>query len=230
MRHRPVRLYETQQIAQILEELYAGRTGEISVQLAGHYAADEEREKAAEYLHQAGDRARGLYAYQEAIDYYQRALAFLQELEEHGQAARTLMKLGLTYHLALDFRRARQAYEEGFALWQRAGEVHVGAPSLPAAQILRVGSETPTGLDPSTNRDVYSTQVVEQLFSGLAERTSETGVVPDVARSWEVTEGGRRYLFHLREDVRWSDGTPVTAGDFEYAWKRALDPAITATQ
>jgi len=48
--------------------------------------------------------------------------------------------------------------------------------------------------------------------------------VPDVARSWEVSKGGHGYLFHLRDDVRWSDGMPVTAGDFEYAWKRVLDP------
>jgi len=46
-----------------------------------------------------------------------------------------------------------------------------------------------------------------------------------VARSWEVLEGGRKYVFHLRDDVRWSDGAPVTARDFAYAWKRVLDPA-----
>jgi len=50
-------------------------------------------------------------------------------------------------------------------------------------------------------------------------------VVPDVARSWEVLEGGRKYVFHLRDDVCWSDGRPVTAHDFEYAWKRVLNPA-----
>jgi oligopeptide transport system substrate-binding protein len=49
-------------------------------------------------------------------------------------------------------------------------------------------------------------------------------IVPDVARSWDVSSGGRKYVFHMRDDVRWSDGTPVTAGDFEYAWKRVLDP------
>lgn len=53
--------------------------------------------------------------------------------------------------------------------------------------------------------------------------------MPDVARSWEVSGGGRKYVFHLRADVRWSDGTPVTAGDFEYAWKRRLDPSVEAT-
>ena len=50
-------------------------------------------------------------------------------------------------------------------------------------------------------------------------------IMPDVARSWELSANGRRYVFHLRDDVRWSDGAPVTAGDFECAWKRMLDPA-----
>jgi oligopeptide transport system substrate-binding protein len=45
-----------------------------------------------------------------------------------------------------------------------------------------------------------------------------------VARSWQVLEGGRKFIFHLRDDVQWSDGRPVTAGDFAYAWKRVLDP------
>jgi oligopeptide transport system substrate-binding protein len=46
-----------------------------------------------------------------------------------------------------------------------------------------------------------------------------------VAYSWDVLEAGHKYIFHLRDDVKWSNGTPVTAGDFEYAWKRALHPA-----
>jgi len=66
--------------------------------------------------------------------------------------------------------------------------------------------------------------VIDQLLSGLVDLNAETDVVPDVARSWDVLEGGRKFVFHLRDDVRWSDGAPVTAGDFEYAWKRVLDP------
>jgi ABC-type oligopeptide transport system substrate-binding subunit len=53
-------------------------------------------------------------------------------------------------------------------------------------------------------------------------------VVPDVARTWEVRDGGRTYLFRLREDVRWSDGKTITAGDFAYGLRRALDPSIGA--
>jgi oligopeptide transport system substrate-binding protein len=135
------------------------------------------------------------------------------------------MKLGLTYHSAFDFRAARQAYEEGFALRQRAGEMQPAVPAPLAPHALRMCWELATALDPTMAKDAVSTAIIEQLFSGLVEHTPEMDVVPDVARSWEVSEGGRRYVFHLREDLRWSDGTLLTAGDFEFAWKRALDPA-----
>jgi len=213
------------EIAEILEELYAGRTEEITVQLARHYTEAGEGEKAVEYLLQAGDRARGLYAHHEAIGYYEQALTFLKEQGDNERAARTLMKLGLTCHTAFDYRQARQAYEEGFALWQRAGETQPAVPPPPAPHALRVGWGDPPTLDPTMAGDATSISVIDQLFSGLAERTPEMDVVPDVARSWEVLDGGHRYVFHLRDDVRWSDGTPVTAGDFEYAWKQVLHPA-----
>ncbi|NIO68072.1 MAG: hypothetical protein GTN71_03175, partial [Anaerolineae bacterium] len=194
--------------------------------IADHLELAGRSAEATNYLLQAGDRARGLYAHQEAIGSYRRALALLKEQGEHERAARTLMKLGLTYHTAFDFQQARQAYEEGFALWQRAGEIQEGVPPPPAPHALRVVWQTPpTTLDPTIPGDIYSLAVIDQLFSGLLELTPEMDVVPEVAQSWEMVEGGRKYVFHLRDDVRWSDGTPVTAEDFEYAWKRVLDPA-----
>ncbi|MFQ5595547.1 MAG: ABC transporter substrate-binding protein [Anaerolineae bacterium] len=214
------------EIAEVLEDLYAEWTDEITVQLARHYAEAGEGEKAVHYLLQAGDRARGLYAHQEAIGYYERALGLLKEQGDYEQAARTLMKLGLTYHTAFDFQQARQAYEEGFVLWQRAGEMQPSVPPPLAPHAMRVRYfHPPKTLDPAMAGEVSSGRVIRQLFSGLVELTPEMDVVPDVARGWEVLEGGRKYVFHLRDDVRWSDGIPVTAGDFEYAWKRVLDPS-----
>ncbi|HSR31365.1 MAG TPA: ABC transporter substrate-binding protein, partial [Anaerolineae bacterium] len=213
------------EIAKVLEELYEGQTEEITPQLAHHYAEAGEGEKAIGYLLEAGDRARMLYAQTEAIDYYQRALVFLREQWEPERTARTLMKLGLTYDAAFDFRRARQAYDEGFALWQRAGQIQPPVGHSPAPHALRVPWLDMQTLDPTMVEDTISDCVIDQLFSGLVELSTEMGVVPDVARTWEVLEGGREYVFHLRDDVRWSDGKPVTAGDFEFAWKRTLDPA-----
>jgi ABC-type oligopeptide transport system substrate-binding subunit/tetratricopeptide (TPR) repeat protein len=213
------------EIAHVLEGLYQGRTEEIAVQLARHYTEAGEGQKAMGYLLQVGDKARELYAHQEAIAAYQQALMFLKEQGEYARAARTLMKLGLTYHTAFDFRQARQAYEEGFTLWQQAGRIRPAVPLRPAPHALRVLWNHPWTLDPIMAGEGTSMEVIEHLFSGLAEWSSEGDVVPDVARTWEVLEGGRSYIFHLREDVLWSDSTSVTARDFEYAWKRRLDPA-----
>jgi len=212
------------EVAAALEALYAGRVEEVAVQLARHYTEANEQEKAIDYLLQAGDRARMLYAYQEAIEYYERALVFLKEGRSYERTARTLMKLGLTYHIAFDFDRARQAYQEGFALWGYVVDVPVSLPS--AFHPLRVDwPYPPVSLDPAMAADVDTSGVVDQLFCGLVSLSADMEVIPDVARSWEVQADGSEYVFHLRDDVQWSDGMPVTAGDFVYAWRRVLDPA-----
>jgi ABC-type oligopeptide transport system substrate-binding subunit/DNA-binding SARP family transcriptional activator len=186
-------------------------------------------EKAIHYLLQAGDRARGLYAHREAIDYYRRALALLQEQQDYERAARTLMRLGLTYHNAFDYRQARQVYEEGFGLWQQAASA-VRAVPPPAPHALRMHWLDPaTRVDPALADARGSIRLIQQLFSGLVVLSPEMEVLPDAARTWEVSEGGRRYVFHLRGDSAWSDGVPVTAHDFEYAWKRVLDPLTGST-
>jgi oligopeptide transport system substrate-binding protein len=82
-----------------------------------------------------------------------------------------------------------------------------------------------TSLDGALAWDFGTQSLIAQLFCGLVELSPQLDVMPDVAQSWEVLDGGARYVFHLRDDVTWSDGVPVTAGDFEYAWKRRLDPA-----
>jgi ABC-type transport system substrate-binding protein len=211
------------EVAHVLEALYEGCTDEVAAQLAHHYTEAGEREKAVEYLSLAGDRARLAYAHQEAATHYRWALATLKELGRWGRAARTLMKLGTTYHSAFQFAEARQTYDEGFALWQRAGEK--GPTDLPPApHALRLPWVDPTTLDPASSMDEATGYVLNHLFSGLLEGTPDMSVVPDVAERWEIRADGREYVFHLRDDVRWSDGTPLTAEDFAYAWRRVLDP------
>jgi oligopeptide transport system substrate-binding protein len=207
-----------------LERLYPEQLDELAPILGWHFEEAGEIGKAIEYLLRAGDRARSLYASQEAIEAYQRALTWLKAQSEHERAARTLMKLGLTYHTAFDFRQSRQAYEEAFVLWQRAGDEQL--TSLPPApHPFRIAWDDPHTLDPNMAGDTRSVELCCQLFSGLVELSAEMNVTPDLAQRWETFDGGRRWLFYLRTDSRWSDGTPVTAGDFEYAWKRLLDPA-----
>jgi ABC-type oligopeptide transport system substrate-binding subunit len=204
------------------------RAGEYTAQIADHLELAGRRPEAIDYLLQAGDRARTVYAHQEATSAYQRALALQKELGDDEQAARTLMKLGLVYHTAFDFERARQAYQEGFALRQSGKRARAAARPAPAPHELRQLWSDPPTLDPILATSDTSRRLIEQLFAGLVDMTPELDVVPDVARAWEVSEGGRRYVFRLRDDVRWSDGVPVTAGDFEFAWKRLLNPATEA--
>ena len=213
-----------------METLYGSEAEALAGELAFHFEQARQldkrlTEKAITYLLLAGDRARTLYALQEAIDHYQQALALLKQQGEYERAARTLMKLGLTYHTAFDFPQARQTYQESFALWQRAGKVEVAIPPPPAPHALRVFWLNPPTLDPTITSSLASAAVISQLFSGLVESGPKLEVIPDLARSWEVLEGGRKYVFHLRDDARWSDGIPVTAEDIEYAWKRTLDPS-----
>jgi ABC-type oligopeptide transport system substrate-binding subunit len=212
------------EIAQALEELYQDRLEAVTVHLARHYAEAGQDEKAVDYLRQAGDRARGLYAHQEATNYYRQALIFQKKKGDYAGAARMLMQLGLTYHQAFDFKQARQAYDEGFTLWQQVKRFEVDSPLPPAPHALRLAWGEPVTLEPTMCADNCSEGIICNLFSGLLEQRPEMEITPDVAQSWEVRSGGREYLFQLRDDVRWSDGVPVTARDFEYAWKRILDP------
>jgi oligopeptide transport system substrate-binding protein len=216
------------QVACWLEVAAGKRIGEYLGLIAGHYELAGEGEKAVEYLLQAGDQARLTYACQEASGYYQRALPLLDEQGQLDLAARTLMKLGLTYDLTFNFQGARQAYEQGFAQWQRAAAAQT-EDLPPAPHPLRIPAGDPTTLDPTIADNIISSAKIHQLFSGLVELSSDAGVVPDVAQSWDVLEGGKEYIFHLREDVRWSDGRPVSARDFEYAWKRVLSEHTTFT-
>jgi ABC-type oligopeptide transport system substrate-binding subunit/class 3 adenylate cyclase len=214
------------QVGEALERLLPERTEEQVGLLAHHWERAEDPDKATEYLLRAGDKARIAYAHQEAVDFYQRALPFLKEQEDYDRAARTLMKLGLTYHAAFDFRRARRAHDEGFALWRRAAEEEPSRGPPLAPHPLRLGVFEPfSALDPAIAADPATVPLLAQFFSGLVDWGPGMEVVPDSAQSWEVVAGGRSYTFHLRDDLRWTDGRPVTAGDFEYAWKRLLDPA-----
>jgi ABC-type oligopeptide transport system substrate-binding subunit/DNA-binding SARP family transcriptional activator len=210
------------EIAATLEALYEGHTEDITVQLAHHYARARQRDKAVDYLVQAGDRARELYAHEEAADYYTQALEILRQQQDYERAARILMKLGLTHHIAFDFQRARNAYDEGLALWQRIGQGQPSPPSAPHA--LRMDWEDPVTLDPAGVADTDTVAIVSQLFTGLVEQTPDMDIVPGVARAWDILQDGHAYKFYLRDDAVWTDGTAVSAADFEYAWKRALDP------
>ncbi len=101
--------------------------------------------------------------------------------------------------------------------------------SSPTLRELRIpiSSEPPT-LDWSLATDNVSFDILTNLMEGLAQYNENLEPVPAVARSWEFSPDGKTVTFYLRDDVYWTDGRPVVAGDFEYSWKRLLNPATAA--
>ena len=81
-----------------------------------------------------------------------------------------------------------------------------------------------TSLDPQIVEDVSGSDVIRDLFEGLFNQDAKGNLVPGVATSYDVSDDKLTYTFHLRDNAKWSDGKPVTAGDFVYAWRRLADP------
>jgi oligopeptide transport system substrate-binding protein len=119
--------------------------------------------------------------------------------------------------------------DPGSAGRDAAGKAQIGGESgreLAARQVLRRGNGAePQSLDPHKSEGVPESNLQRDLFEGLVNDDADQGVVPGAARAWEVSADGTVYLFHMREDGRWSNGDPVTARDFEYGLRRSVDPA-----
>jgi oligopeptide transport system substrate-binding protein len=98
----------------------------------------------------------------------------------------------------------------------------------PADLRLANGTE-PKSLDPGLVTGEPEHVLVSALFEGLTRIDGKTSKpVPGVSSGWEISPDGTVYTFKLRPEARWSDGRPVTADDFVYAWKRMLDPKVGA--
>ncbi|AVK98074.1 peptide ABC transporter substrate-binding protein [Lysinibacillus sphaericus] len=87
---------------------------------------------------------------------------------------------------------------------------------------LVIPSEPPS-LHPQLATDSTSSAILINVFEGLTRADADGQPQPAMAEKWDVSEDGLTYTFHLR-DAKWTNGDPVVAGDFEYAWKWALNP------
>ncbi|MBE1444759.1 peptide ABC transporter substrate-binding protein [Paenibacillus sp. OAS669] len=82
----------------------------------------------------------------------------------------------------------------------------------------------PTSLDPPIGFDQASYDIVNNAFEGLTRLGKNHSPEPAMAKEWKVAPDGKKYTFTLRDGIKWTNGEPVKAADFEYAWKRLLDP------
>lgn len=88
----------------------------------------------------------------------------------------------------------------------------------------RGNSAEPQTLDPHKVSLVQEANISYDLFEGLLAYDAKAQLIPGVAESWTVSDDGTVYTFKLRADALWSNGDPVTANDFVFAWRRVVDP------
>ena len=92
-------------------------------------------------------------------------------------------------------------------------------------QVFRYALEAePATVDPAKSVGIPESMVELQIFEGLTRLDAKEQPQPGVAERWEISSDGLEYIFRLRADAKWSNGEPVTAHDFVFAWKRVLDP------
>ena len=92
-------------------------------------------------------------------------------------------------------------------------------------KILKVAKDTElASMDQHIATDGLSFEVIAATIEGLYTSDADGNAIPAIAKSYDVSEDGLVYTFHLREDAKWSNGDPVMANDFVYAWRRLVDP------
>ncbi len=107
------------------------------------------------------------------------------------------------------------------------GSLTLGALAGPAQAFsvdIANGAE-PGSLDPQKTNGVWETRITRALFERLVSYAADGSLEPGLAESWEISDDGKTYTFHLR-DAEWSDGEPITADDAVFALRRVLEPTI----
>ena len=85
-----------------------------------------------------------------------------------------------------------------------------------------------SSVDPQVVEDVTGAEIVRDLFEGLMNQDEDGNLVPGVATGFTTNDDKTVYTFTLRDNAKWSNGDPVVAGDFVYAWQRAVDPELSS--
>ena len=199
-------------VGRALERLHRDSPAEVLGLLAWHFAESDQPRLAIDYLLRAGDAARAIFANREARDFYLQAVDLLAD--DDPRSRETLLRLGLSHHLAFEFQQASDAYERAFRLPAPPPPV-----SRPSAEV-EVLFGPVWQLTPGHAYVVDQVWLVHQLFRGLLTLDADLNLVPDVAEEFSIASDGLTYRFRLRPDATWSDGVRVTADDFAYTFAR----------
>ncbi len=109
----------------------------------------------------------------------------------------------------------------------RAADVPAGTKLAPVQELVRHIKDEPASLDPMKAVGLPEIQVIRDLFEGLVNENEKGELIPGVATKWRSSDN-RTWTFTLRDNARWSDGSPVTAEDFVYSWQRLVNPENTS--
>ncbi len=102
-------------------------------------------------------------------------------------------------------------------------ETASAAPAAPEKNTMTIAIPGQfTTMDPGLNTETNNTYVISHLYSAMFQRDTDGSVIPMLAEDYDVSEDGLVYTFYLKDDIKWSDGTPITAYDFEYTYLRNL--------
>ncbi len=103
------------------------------------------------------------------------------------------------------------------------------APEKHPNNLLRIdiSAEVPT-LDPQLQQDTTSARVSYDLFAGLVDFDQHNNPIPGMSDHWTITPDGKTFTFHLRPNLKFSDGTSITAHDFVYSWQRLVNPSTAS--
>lgn len=101
-------------------------------------------------------------------------------------------------------------------------------------QVLNISNNSVVvGLNPLINTTGPDNSAFNMVLDPLVKRVTQEGntykIVPAAAESWDISEDGLTYTFHMNKDAKWSDGTKVTANDFEFTFQKMATPSVAAT-
>jgi ABC-type oligopeptide transport system substrate-binding subunit/class 3 adenylate cyclase len=221
------------QVGVALEQLFPDRQEEFLGLLAHHFKAAGDLEKAADYLIRAGDKARLADAHDEAVELYKGALPILQAMNDQVRAHHLWLDIGLSFHINSKYSESKKAYENAHLLMEGGGPAdsiseEVSRQAVENVRTLRISANTEWIQTFDPGKIIFEWSIIPNCFSGLTRMEDMMSVKPHLAWSWDISDDGKRYLFHLRDDACWTDGTRITADQFEWAWIRNLSPDVNA--